>query len=77
MLGQGEKEARESQFTPSEFMDTIYAAFGEVDIDPCAHRLGPVVAKRRIILDDGGNGLIGDWFDRPALVNPPFSAQFN
>ena len=37
--GQGDKEDRDSRFTPPEFMENIYAAFGEVDLDPCAHRL--------------------------------------
>lgn len=74
--GQGDKEDRDSRFTPPEFIENIYTAFGEVDIDPCAHRLSPVVAKRRIILDEGGDGLSDDWSGRLAFVNPPFSAQF-
>ena len=73
--GQGDKEDRDSRFTPPEFMNNIYAAFGTVDIDPCAHRLSPVVAKRRILLDEGGDGLIDDRSGRLAFVNPPFSAQ--
>ena len=73
--GQGNKEDRDSRFTPPEFMKNIYAAFGHVDIDPCAHRLSPVVAKRRILLDEGGDGLTDDWSGRLAFVNPPFSAQ--
>ncbi|MEL7742710.1 hypothetical protein AAG593_13380 [Citromicrobium bathyomarinum] len=73
--GQGDKEDRDSRFTPYDFMENIYAAFGTVDIDPCAHRLSPVVAKRRILQDEGGDGLIDDWSGRPAFANPPFSAQ--
>lgn len=73
--GQGDKEDRDSRFTPPDFMENIYAAFGAVDIDPCAHRLSPVVAKRRILLDEGGDGLSDDWSGRLAFVNPPFSAQ--
>ena len=73
--GQGNKEDRDSRFTPPEFMENIYAAFGPIDIDPCAHRLSPVVAKRRILLDEGGDGLADDWSGRLAFVNPPFSAQ--
>lgn len=73
--GLGDKEDRDSRFSPPEFIENIYAAFGTVDIDPCAHRLSPVVAKRRILLDEGGDGLADAWSGRLAFVNPPFSAQ--
>jgi transcriptional regulator with XRE-family HTH domain len=72
--GTGDKEDRDSRFTPADFLDNIYAAFGEVDLDPCAHRLSPVIAHRRIVLADGGDGLRDDWSGRLAFVNPPFSA---
>ena len=72
--GQGDKEDRDSRFTPPGFMQGIYAAFGEIDLDPCAHRLSPVIARRRILLDEGGDGLVDDWSGRLAFVNPPFSA---
>lgn len=42
--GQGDKIDRDSRFTPHDFMVPIYAAFGEIDIDPCGHALSPVVA---------------------------------
>ncbi len=71
--GQGDKEDRDSRFTPPDFMESIYAAFGQVDLDPCAHRLSPVIAHRRILLEDGGDGLVDDWSGRLAFVNPPFS----
>lgn len=71
--GQGDKEDRDSRFTPHDFMTPIYAAFGKVDIDPCAHPLSPVVARRRIILSEGRDGLVEDWSGRLAYVNPPFS----
>ncbi len=71
--GAGDKEDRDSRFTPADFMATIYEAFGEVDLDPCAHQLSPVVAHRRIMLDEGGDGLADDWSGRLAFVNPPFS----
>lgn len=71
--GAGDKIDRDSRFTPADFMAHVHAAFGEVDLDPCAHRLSPVVAKRRIILDEGGDGLVDDWSGRLAFVNPPFS----
>ncbi|MGI8942736.1 MAG: DNA N-6-adenine-methyltransferase [Qipengyuania sp.] len=71
--GQGDKEDRDSRFTPPDFMASIYAAFGQVDLDPCAHQLSPVVAHRRIVLSEGGDGLVDDWSGRLAFVNPPFS----
>lgn len=71
--GQGDKEDRDSRFTPPGFMAGIYAAFGEIDLDPCANLLSPVIAKRRILLSEGGDGLTQDWSGRLAFVNPPFS----
>lgn len=71
--GAGDKADRDSRFTPPDFMEHVHAAFGEIDIDPCAHRLSPVVARRRILLDEGGDGLVDDWSGRLAFVNPPFS----
>ncbi len=71
--GAGDKADRDSRFTPPDFMEHVQAAFGEIDLDPCAHRLSPVVARRRILLDEGGDGLVDDWSGRLAFVNPPFS----
>lgn len=71
--GQGDKEDRDSRFTPPDFMAGIYAAFGEIDLDPCGHLLSPVVARRCILLSEGGDGLVDDWSGRIAYVNPPFS----
>jgi transcriptional regulator with XRE-family HTH domain len=71
--GQGDKDDRDSRFTPPDFMAGIYAAFGEIDLDPCAHLLSPVMARRRILLSKGGDGLNDDWSGRVAFVNPPFS----
>lgn len=71
--GEGDKVDRDSRFTPPEFMQKIYAAFGGVDVDPCAHKASPVVARRRILLSEGGNGLVDDWTGQVAFVNPPFS----
>lgn len=72
--GQGDKEDRDSRFTPPEFLDGIHAAFGPIDLDPCGHLLSPVVARRRILLSEGGDGLVDDWSGGFAFVNPPFSA---
>ena len=71
--GQGDKQDRDSRFTPPDFMDDIYSAFGEVDLDPCANTLSPVIARRRILLSEGGNGLEDDWSGRLIFLNPPFS----
>jgi transcriptional regulator with XRE-family HTH domain len=71
--GQGDKDDRNSRFTPAVIMDHIYAAFGEVDLDPCGHVLSPVVARRRILLSKGGDGLADEWSGRLAFVNAPFS----
>lgn len=71
--GQGDKVDRDSRFTPTDFMDNIYAAFGPIDLDPCANLRSPVVARRRILLSEGGDGLVDEWSGRLAYVNPPFS----
>lgn len=64
----------DDRFTPPEFMAAVYAAFGEVDLDPCAHPASPVVAKRKIIFSNGDDGLDEPWLGRLVYVNPPFSA---
>jgi phage N-6-adenine-methyltransferase len=71
--GAGDKQDRDSRFTPPDFMAAIYAAFGDVDLDPCANEHSPVVAQRRILLSEGGDGLAEDWSGRLVFVNPPFS----
>lgn len=71
--GEGDKTDRDSRFTPADFMANINAAFGDIDIDPCANEHSPVIAKRRILLSEGGDGLTDDWSGRLAYVNPPYS----
>jgi transcriptional regulator with XRE-family HTH domain len=71
--GRGDKDDRDSLFTPPDFMVAVYDAFGGVDIDPCAHLQSPVIAQRRILLSESGDGLSEDWSGRLAFVNPPFS----
>lgn len=73
--GQGDKEDRDSRFTPPVFMASIYEAFGPVDLDPCGHELSPVIAHRRILLSEGGDGLVDEWSGRLVFVNPPYSDQ--
>lgn len=72
--GQGAKDDRDARFTPADFMASVYAAFGEIDLDPCAHLLSPVLARRRILLSEGGDGLTDEWSGRVVYMNPPFSA---
>ena len=71
--GEGDKQDRDSRFTPADFMEHIYAAFGSIDLDPCAHRLSPVEAKRRIMLEEGGDGLTDTWSGDLVYLNPPYS----
>lgn len=54
---QDQQGERDSRFTPPEFMENIYKAFGEIDLDPCAHELSPVLARRKILASKGGDGL--------------------
>lgn len=71
--GEGDKADRDVRFTPPEFLARINDAFGAIDLDPCGHALSPVVAKRRILLEEGGDGFVDDWSGGLAFVNPPFS----
>lgn len=71
--GQGDKDDRDIRFTPADFMANIYAAFGEIDLDPCGHSLSPVIARRRILPGEDGDGLVDDWSGKIAFVNPPYS----
>ncbi len=71
--GEGDKADRDVRFTPPELLARINDAFGAIDLDPCGHALSPVVAKRRILLEEGGDGFIDDWSGGLAFVNPPFS----
>ena len=54
-------------------MEPIYDAFGQIDLDPCAHPQSAVVARRRIMLCEGSDGLLDDWSGRLVFINPPFS----
>ncbi len=70
---EGDKADRDVRFTPPEFLARINDVFGVIDLDPCGHVLSPVVAKRRILLEEGGDGFVDDWSGRLTFVNPPFS----
>ena len=64
---------RDKRFTPRWLLDHIVAAFGEIDLDPCAHELSAVEAKRRIMLPQ--DGLAASWAGHGfTYVNPPYSA---
>jgi len=71
--GKGDKQDRDSPFTPPDFMANICKAFGAIDLDPCAHELSPVVARRRILPSEGGDGLVEPWTGSLVYVNPPYS----
>lgn len=64
---------RDKRFTPQHFLDVIARVWGSIDLDPCGHPESPVQAHRRILLQDGGDGLLDDWEGRLVFVNPPFS----
>lgn len=72
--GEGDKQDRDSRFTPMDFMAHIYDAFGPIDLDPCGHEISPVIAQRRILLCEGGDGLAEPWIGNLVYVNPPYSA---
>lgn len=71
--GAGDKTDRDSRFTPPEFLESIHAGFGAIDLDPCAHEMSPVVAHRRFLPSAGGDGLTDVWSGRLAYMNPPYS----
>ena len=75
--GQGDKDDRDSRFTPPDFMESIYASFGRIDLDPCAHPSSPVAASKKYILANGDDGLRDAWSGEFVYVNPPFSNQLN
>lgn len=54
-------------------MEKIYAVFGAIDLDPCGHELSPVIARRRITMQEGGDGLAEPWSGSVVYVNPPYS----
>jgi transcriptional regulator with XRE-family HTH domain len=67
----GEKDKR---FTPPEFLKIIEDVWAEIDLDPCGHPESHVKAKRKIMLQDGGDGLHDEWSGNTVFLNPPFSA---
>jgi len=75
--GQGEKDDRDSRFTPPDFMESIYASFGKIDLDPCAYPSSPVTASQKYIFANGDDGLRDAWSGEFVYVNPPFSDQLN
>lgn len=67
---------KDKRFTPVGFLDVLRIVWGPIDLDPCGHPESPVEAKRRIMLQDGGDGLRDDWDGDFTYMNPPFSAAF-
>ncbi|MBB3941716.1 transcriptional regulator with XRE-family HTH domain [Novosphingobium fluoreni] len=66
----GEKDKR---FTPVALLTALEAVFGPISLDPCGHVESPVVAERRILLSEDGDGLRDDWSGKFCYMNPPFS----
>lgn len=44
-----------------------------VDLDPCSNPRSTVRARRRVMLENGENGLLIPWTDLTVFVNPPYS----
>lgn len=63
-----------SWFTPMPVVRAVEQALGGISVDPCCHPVAPVwgVAKHRIALCEGGDGLVDRWEPGPAYVNPPY-----
>ena len=66
---------KDSRFTPRHVLDSIAEAFGQIDLDPCAHSLSPVTTIERIEKEAGGDGLTQDWSGDLVFVNPPYSCS--
>lgn len=63
---------RDSRWTPPEFMEGIYAAVGEIGLDPCGHPDSPLKARRYYYQED--DGLSSSWLGSDVVfMNPPFS----
>lgn len=69
-LKAGEKDKR---FTPVELLTALEAVWGPISLDPCGHVESPVVADRRILLSESGDGLVDEWRGHFVFANPPFS----
>jgi len=68
--------AGDSWFTPRLIVDAVASAMGGIDLDPCAHPGSPTweLAKHRISLSKGGDGLTDEWQGEGGVfVNPPYS----
>lgn len=62
---------RDLRFTPPEFLGKIVAAFGRIDLDPCANSEAYVPARRHIYEHE--DGLRATWSGEIAFCNPPYS----
>lgn len=71
--GSNVHNSSESQewYTPKEVVDSVIAALGEIDIDPCSnsHENPNVPAKVYYTKED--DGLSKDWYGR-LYMNPPY-----
>lgn len=44
-----------------------------VDLDPCSNPRSTVRARRRLMLENGENGLLSSWRELSVFCNPPYS----
>ena len=68
--------AGDSWFTPLSIVDAARVAMGGLELDPCAHPAAPAwtVAKHKIAMCEGGDGLIDPWLGAGGVwCNPPYS----
>lgn len=68
---------KDKRFTPIGVLKVLETVWGDIDLDPCAHPESSVRAKRRIMLQEGGDGLKDRWRGDVVYLNPPFSAASN
>ncbi|MDH2135119.1 helix-turn-helix domain-containing protein [Sphingobium yanoikuyae] len=67
---------RDSRFTPAEFLDHIYYAFGRIGLDVAGHPDAFVQCDRMFLFDERGeDGLALPWMAETVWCNPPFSSQ--
>ncbi len=66
----------DSWFTPRAIIDAAAQAMGSIELDPCAHPAAPAwqVAKHKIAMCEGGDGLADPWLGSGGVwCNPPYS----
>jgi len=64
--------SRDERLTPPDLFEQVVVVLGSIDLDPCAHPLSPVRARRYYRKED--DGLTRPWRGMNVYVNPPYSA---